>query len=364
MTSFSIFTALQKQSFMDIDIQLIEQSKIDSVDFNNLSFGRTFSDHMFVCDFSDGEWKNPTIKPYGPMLFEPSARVFHYGQAVFEGMKAFKDDNDDIFLFRPEDNFDRINISAERLAMPAVPKGMFFQGLQKLLNIDNNWIKKGVGNSLYIRPFIIATEGAIAASPAEVYKLIIICSPAQSYYAGEVRVLFAEEYSRSANGGVGYAKAAGNYAAQFYPTSLAHKEGYQQIIWTDASTHEYLEEAGTMNIFFRVGDKLITTPNNDRILDGITRKSIIQLAKDNNIEIEIRRVSVAEIKEAARLGELKEIFGSGTAAVINPIKGFKHQEDIFELPEINDSYATLFKEKLVDIQYNRTEDKHNWRVKI
>ena len=349
---------------MNIDIQQIAQTKIASVDFNNLTFGRTFSDHMFVCDFSDGEWKNPTIKPYGPMLFEPSARVFHYGQAVFEGMKAFKDDNDDVFLFRPEDNFDRINASANRLAMPSVPKEVFLEGLNALLKLDKEWIKKGLGNSLYIRPFIIATEGAIAASPADEYKFIIICSPAQSYYAGEVRVLFAEEYSRSANGGVGFAKAAGNYAAQFYPTQLANKEGFQQIIWTDADTHEYLEAAGTMNIFFRVGDTLITTPTNDRILDGITRKSIIQLAEDNNIEVEVRRVSVAEIKEAARLGELKEIFGSGTAAVINPIKGFKHQEDVFELPTINDSYATLFKEKLLDIQYNKAEDKHNWRVKI
>ncbi len=349
---------------MDIDIQLIEQSKINTVDFNNLTFGRTFSDHMLVCDFSEGKWQTPKIMPYGPMLFEPSARVFHYGQAVFEGMKAFKDENDDVFLFRPDENFHRINKSAERLAMPHVSEEVFFEGLKKLLKIDNDWIKKGFGNSLYIRPFIIATEGAIAASPAEEYKFIIICSPAQSYYAGEVRVVFAEKYSRSADGGVGFAKAAGNYAAQFYPTSLAHKEGYQQIIWTDASTHQYLEEAGTMNIFFRIGDKLVTAPNNDRILDGVTRKSIIQLANDNDIEIEVRRVSVAEIKEAAKLGELKEIFGSGTAAVINPIKGFKHQNDVFELPEITNSYASLFKEKLLNIQYNKSEDKHNWRVKI
>ncbi len=349
---------------MNIDIQLIEQSKIDSVDFNNLNFGHIFSDYMLVCDFSNGEWQNPKIMPYGPMLFEPSARVFHYGQAVFEGMKAFKDDNDDVFLFRPDENFRRINKSAERLAMPSVPENVFFDGLKELLKLESNWIKKGLGNSLYIRPFIIATEGAIAASPATAYKFIIICSPAQSYYAGDVRVLFAEKYSRASDGGVGFAKAAGNYAAQFYPTSLAHKEGYQQIIWTDANSHEYLEEAGTMNIFFRVGNKLITTPTNDRILDGVTRKSIIQLANDNDIEIEIRSVSVSEIKQAATEGELKEIFGSGTAAVINPIKGFKHQDDVFELPEIKDSYASLFKEKLLNIQYNKSDDKHNWRVKI
>lgn len=349
---------------MNIDIELIQESKIDTVDFNNLAFGRIFSDHMLVCDFKNGEWKTPQIMPYGPMTFEPSARVFHYGQAVFEGMKAYKDDNDDVFLFRPDENFHRINKSGERLAMPPVPENVFMEGLKKLLEIDDAWIKKGFGNSLYIRPFIIASEGAISASPAEEYKFIIICSPAQSYYAGEVRVLFAEKYSRSADGGVGFAKAAGNYAAQFYPTSLAHKEGYQQIVWTDANTHEYLEEAGTMNVFFRIGDKLVTAPTSDRILDGVTRKSIIQLAQDNNIEVEVRRVSVTEIKEAARKGELKEIFGSGTAAVINPIKGFKHQDETFELPDMEDSYAAFFKEKLLGIQYNKLEDKHNWRVKI
>lgn len=349
---------------MNINTQLIEQSKIDTVDFNNLNFGRVFTDHMLVCDFKDGAWQTPTISPYAPISFEPSARVFHYGQAVFEGMKAFKDDNDDVFLFRPDENFHRLNKSAERLAMPPVPENVFMEGLKQLLKIDNDWIKKGFGNSLYLRPFIIATEGAIAASPAEEYKFIVICSPAQSYYAGDVRVIISEKYSRAADGGVGYAKAAGNYAAQFYPTSLAHKEGYQQIIWTDANTHEYLEEAGTMNIFFRVGDKLITAPNNDRILDGITRKSIIQIAKDNNIDVEVRRVSVSEIKEAAKAGELKEIFGSGTAAVINPIKGFKHNDFKFELPVLENSYASNFKEKLLNIQYNKSEDNYGWRVKI
>lgn len=329
---------------MNIDIELIQESKIDTVDFNNLAFGRIFSDHMLVCDFKNGEWKTPQIMPYGPMTFEPSARVFHYGQAVFEGMKAYKDDNDDVFLFRPDENFHRINMSGERLAMPPVPENVFMEGLKKLLEIDDAWIKKGFGNSLYIRPFIIASEGAISASPAEEYKFIIICSPAQSYYAGEVRVLFAEKYSRSADGGVGFAKAAGNYAAQFYPTSLAHKEGYQQIVWTDANTHEYLEEAGTMNVFFRIGNKLVTAPTSDRILDGVTRKSIIQLAQDNNIEVEVRRVSVTEIKEAARKGELKEIFGSGTAAVINPIKGFKHQDETFELPDM-EIHTLLFSKR-------------------
>lgn len=347
-----------------IQVTPIKESKIATVNFNQLDFGVVFTDYMFECDYVNGEWQTPVIKPYGPITMDPSARVFHYGQAVFEGMKAYKDDNEDIFLFRPDENFDRINKSAERLAMPDFNEKFFFDGLTKLLHLEKDWIKKGFGNSLYIRPFVIATQAAISASPAEEYKFMIILSPAQSYYAGDVRVLFSEQYSRSASGGVGFAKAAGNYAAQFYPTALANKEGFQQIIWTDASSHEYLEEAGTMNIFFRIGDKLVTTPTNERILDGITRKSLIQLAKDKGITVEIRQISVSEVKEAAKKGDLKEIFGTGTAAVINPIIGFGHGGEKFELEKLENSYASLFKDALMNIQYNIAEDAHGWRVKI
>ncbi|EDP71971.1 branched-chain-amino-acid transaminase [Flavobacteriales bacterium ALC-1] len=341
-----------------------ETSKINTVDFSNLVFGRTFTDHMFVCDFEDGTWQTPKVMPYQAMTIEPSARVFHYGQAVFEGMKAYKDDDGKIFLFRPDQNCDRINKSSARLAMPDFPENYFFKGLETLLKLDSEWIKPGVGNSLYLRPFVIATEPAISASPAATYRFIIICSPAKAYYNEPVRVLFAEKYSRSADGGVGFAKAAGNYAAQFYPTSLAQKRGYQQIIWTDASSHQYLEEAGTMNIFFRINNKLVTAPNNDRILDGVTRKSVIQLAEDMNIECDVKRVSVEEIKTAAKDGSLKEIFGAGTAAVISPVSAFEHSGDVFEIEQIEDSYASLFKEKLLRIQHNLSEDKHGWRYEV
>lgn len=347
-----------------ISIETSKTSKIDTVDFNNLDFGRLFTDHMFVCDYEDGKWQTPKVMPYQAMTFEPSARVFHYGQAVFEGMKAYKDDEGKVFLFRPKANFDRINKSSERLAMPAFPENYFFEGLEALLKLDSDWIQPGVGNSLYLRPFIIATEPAISASPANNYRFMIICSPAKSYYNAPVRVLIAEEYSRSADGGVGFAKAAGNYAAQFYPTSLAQEKGFQQIIWTDASTHSFLEEAGTMNVFFRVGDKLITAPTSDRILDGVTRKSMLQLAEDLGITCEVRRVTVEEIKTAAKEGELKEIFGTGTAAVISVISAFEHKGELFEIPKIEDSYAKLFKKTLLEIQHNISEDKHNWRYEI
>lgn len=344
-----------------LEIIKASSSKIDSVDFENLVFGNTFTDHMMSCDYKDGEWKNPVIKPYGPIELEPSARVFHYGQAIFEGMKAFKDDEDQVWLFRPDENMKRFNISSKRLAIPEFPEELFLEGLEHLLNLDRQWIQKGFGNSLYIRPFVIATEPGVTASPSSQYRFMIISSPAKSYYSGEVRVVFAEEYSRSANGGVGFAKAAGNYGAQFYPTNLAKKEGFQQIIWTDANTHEYLEEAGTMNVFFRIGDKLITAPISDRILDGVTRKSVLKLAEANNIPFEVRRVQVKEIVEAARKGELKEMFGSGTAATINPIKGFGYKGEKFEIQDQKDCYATFFKSKLMNIQYNKSEDPFGWR---
>ena len=347
-----------------IDIKKASQSKINKVDFNNLSFGNVYSDHMMYCDYEDGKWQRPQIVPYGPMEFAPSAKVFHYGQAVFEGMKAFKDDNDQIWLFRPEKNFERINKSSKRLAIPEFPEDYFFESLKTLLKIDQAWVKKGQGNSLYIRPFVIATENGVAAAPSTSYRFMIITCPAQAYYNKAVKVLFAEEYSRAASGGVGYAKAAGNYAAQFYPTQLAKEKGYDQVIWTDANSHKYLEEAGTMNVFFRINDKLLTAPISDRILNGVTRNSIIQLAKDNDIEVEVAPVEIKRIVEASKNGELKEIFGAGTAAVVAQITGFEYQNTYHDLPEIDNPYSVFFKSKLQDIQYNRTEDPHEWRYGV
>ena len=301
---------------------------------------------MFECDFENGEWQTPKIRPYQPIMFDPSAKVFHYGQAVFEGMKAYKDDNDDIWLFRPDQNQERINKSAERLDMPAFPKEYFFEGLTELLKLDKDWVQKDENSSLYIRPFVISTENCVSASSSNKYKFMIICSPVQAYYAGEVRVVFADKFSRAANGGVGFAKAAGNYAASFYPTKLAGKEGYQQVVWTDASNHEFLEEAGTMNVFFRVNDTLLTAPTSDRILDGVTRKSIIQLMEDEGVKVEVRNVRVTEIVEAARKGELLEMFGAGTAAVISPISGFAHKGERFELPKLENSFAAHIKKRI------------------
>lgn len=347
-----------------VSVEKVTTSKINQVDFNNLDFGKQFSDHMFECDFIDGTWQNPTIKPFGNITISPGAKVFHYGQAVFEGMKAYKDENDKVWLFRPIENFKRINKSSKRLAIPEFPEEFFFEGLETMLNLDKDWVKKGEGNSLYIRPFVIATECGVAAAPSSEYKFMILLSPVQAYYKGEVKVVIAQTFSRAADGGVGAVKAAGNYAAQFYPTNLAKEQGFQQVIWTDANEHKYLEEAGTMNVFFRINDTLITAPNNDRILDGITRKSVISLAEIEGITMEVRRITITELIKASKDGSLKEIFGSGTAAVISPVSAFSYDHETYNLPEVNDSYATQFKKKLMDIQYNRAEDPFHWRYEV
>lgn len=345
-------------------IEKAETSKIHKVDFNNLPFGRVYTDHMLVCHYEDGAWKLPKIVPYQPITLEPSAKIFHYGQSIFEGMKAYKDGEGSVWLFRPLENFKRFNRSAQRLAIPELPQAHFMEGLTALLKLERDWIPTTPGSSLYIRPFIFASGTGLHASPADAYTFVIACAPSGAYYSGSLKVRIEEKYSRAANGGVGYAKAGGNYAGQFYPTQLAAQEGYQQVIWTDDNTHEYIEEAGSMNVFIRINDTLLTAPNNDRILDGITRKSILDLAKDEGIAAEVRKITVQEVIDAAQNGTLKEMFGAGTAAVVSPIAAFGYKGVDYDLPELSDSYASRLKQRITDIQYNRAKDKFGWRHNV
>ncbi|RED44987.1 branched-chain amino acid aminotransferase [Seonamhaeicola aphaedonensis] len=348
----------------DIEIIKAESSKINEVDFDNLTFGSVFSDHMLVCDYKEGKWQAPKIMPYQPITLDPSAKIFHYGQSVFEGMKAYKDVDQNVWLFRPLDNFKRLNISSKRLSIPELPEAYFMEGLKALLELDKDWIPTNDGSSLYIRPFVFASGQGFHASPADEYKFIICTAPSGSYFSGDVKVLIEETYSRSANGGVGFAKAGGNYAGQFYPTQLAKAKGYHQVIWTDDNTHEYIEEAGAMNIFVRINDTLITAPTSDRILDGITRKSIIELAESEGIDVEVKKITVTEVVEAAKNGTLKEMFGAGTAAVVSPISAFGYKGTDYELPKLNDTYASFLKKRITDIQTNKTEDPFGWRFKV
>ena len=254
----------------DIIIKPVKDSKISNVDFSNLPFGKVFSDHIFQCEYIGGTWQNPIIKPNEPIHLNPAAKIFHYGQSIFEGMKAYKDIHGEVFLFRPEENCKRLNLSAKRLMMPEIPAELFMDGLNKLLEIDSDWIPTTEGSSLYVRPFMFASGEGLHASPADSYTFIISTAPSGAYFSGKVTVLIEEKYARAANGGVGFAKAGGNYAAQFYPTQLAIEKGYNQVIWTDDNSHQFIEEAGAMNIFIRIGEILITSPTSDRILDGIT----------------------------------------------------------------------------------------------
>jgi branched-chain amino acid aminotransferase, group II len=347
-------------------IEKILHSRIGKIDFNNIAFGNEYSDHMFCSEFKSGKWGNSIIKPFGNIKFSPISLVFHYGQAVFEGMKAYKDQNEEVFLFRPEENFKRINRSAIRLEMPTIPENIFMNGLIKLIDIDRDWIPKNYGQSLYIRPFLIATNGVLSAKPSKDYMFMIISTPANTYYQHPLKIKIEEKYSRSASGGVGFTKAAGNYASSFYPTRLANEEGFDQILWTDSSTHTMIEESGTMNVFFYLKNKLITPKPNDNILSGITCKSILSLAKEEGFFVEERNLNVSEIIEGLQSGELKEAFGCGTAVVINYFETISYKGNNFCLPNITDKkrISLHLKRRLLDIQHNRSKDPFGWRVQL
>jgi len=339
-------------------------SKLNTTDFSNLPFGTVFSDHMLICNYKDGKWGEAKILPYGPIPMPPGAQVLHYGQSVFEGMKAFKNNSNEILLFRKEENFKRLNQSAERLSIPEIDEETFMNGLDELLALDNAWCKKEEGYSLYIRPFIFASGECVKASASYEYTFIIITSPTTKYYAGEMNVVVEEHYTRAPQGGVGYAKAAGNYAASFYPTKQANAKGFQQLIWTDAKEHKYIEESGTMNIWFRIDDTLITPALSDSILGGITRDSIVTLAEDNSIKVEQRKILISEVVDAYKNGTLKEAFGTGTAVTVNPINTITFREKRMVIESQKDSFAIKLKQQLQGIQKGSIVDAYDWTSKV
>ena len=347
-------------------IQKSTNPRISNFDPENFSFGNMFIDHMVICEYENGKWGDVKLMPYGPLPFSPAMMGVNYGQACFEGMKAYKDKDGQVFIFRPEKNFARINKSAKRLAMPEVTEEIFLGGLKALVDLDRDWIPYGEGNSLYIRPLIFATEEALKARIANKFMFAIVATPAKSYYSEPVAVKISDYYSRAANGGVGSAKAAGNYAASFYPTKLANEEGYEQIIWTDDSTHEYFEESGTMNVFVRINDTIYTPPTSEKILDGVTRDSFIQLAKRRGIDIQVEPISVKIVIEAHKNGTLKEVWGVGTAVVTTVFKAIGYQGERLDLPQLplEESFALTLQKDLVDIQTNVAEDPFGWRVLV
>lgn len=347
-------------------IEKLSKSRISQVDFEKLGFGRYYSDHMLLCRYKNNKWEEPVIKPFKEIKLYPSTLVFHYGQSVFEGMKAYKDNNGKIFLFRPEENFKRINKSAKRLQMPEISKDIFIEGIKSLIMLDKDWVPSHYGQSLYIRPFIISTGNILMAAPSNEYLFLIICSPAGNYYEKPLKVKIEERYSRAASGGIGFTKAAGNYAASFYPTYIAKNEGYDQILWTDSSTHNLIEESGTMNVFFHYKNELLTPPITDSILEGITRKSIIELANLKNIKVKEYSLNIKELIYGLKNGLIIEAFGCGTAVVTNFFDFIGYRGDNYYLPKIKNKERISIKLKklLLNIQHNLIQDYFNWNMEI
>ena len=348
-----------------ISITKVNTSRISEFDQDNIQFGRIYTDHMFVCDYENGEWKNARIEPYKPFNLSPATSALHYGQAIFEGMKAFSNTSGEVSLFRPRDNARRLNISAERMMMPSLPEEIFMEGLTQLIQIDSNWVPNSPGSALYIRPYMFATDAYIGVKPSDNYTFCIFCCPVGPYYSKALKVKIEETYSRAVRGGTGFAKCAGNYAASLKPTVAAQKEGFDQILWTDAIEHKYLEETGTTNVFLVINGQIVTPEKSDTLLAGITRDSAIQTAKDLGIGITERKITVDELVDAQKNGSLEEIFITGTAATILNIDEFGYRGERFTVPVATEgSISARIKQKMMEIRNGMCEDIHQWRASI
>ena len=350
---------------LDIRITKVERSKLLDTPLENIPFGKFFTDHMLEADFENGEWKNVEIKPYQPLLLSPSVATLHYGQAIFEGIKAYKDANGNASIFRPKDNFRRFNISAERMQMPPIPEDIFVEGMRKLIELDKNWIPEKPDHSLYIRPFMFSSDEVIGVRPSDNYKFMIILSPTGPYYVAPMRIYVEEHYTRAAAGGVGYAKAAGNYGASMLATAEAKRRGYDQVLWTDAFEHKYVQEIGTMNVFFIVGDKALTPGlEQGTILEGVTRDSAIVLLKEMGFTVEERQVSIHELIEAHQKGILFEVFGTGTAATISLIRELKYKEYVMQFDTSRGRTAPELKKRLDEIREGKAKDRFGWMLPV
>ena len=342
-----------------------ETSRLQDTKIENAPFGRYFTDHMFEADFINGEWTNVQIRPYQPLSIAPSNAALHYGQSIFEGIKAYRHANGDAFIFRPYDNYRRFNISAKRMQMPEVPESIFIEGMRTLLELDKGWIPAYTDHSLYIRPFMFASDEVIGVKPSDTYKFMIILSPTGPYYAAPMKINVEEHYVRAVPGGIGFAKAAGNYAAAMLATAEAKQKGYDQVLWMDAIEHKYVQECGTMNVFFIIGDKVIT-PNlqEGTILAGVTRDSAMVMLKEMGYQIEERPLSIDEILEAHANGSLKEVFGTGTAATISLIRELRYKETNMVFDTDRWVITPELKKRITAIREGHAPDTFGWLYKI
>ncbi|CAN5505844.1 branched-chain amino acid aminotransferase [soil metagenome] len=349
----------------DFNITKVERSKLLDISLENVPFGKYFSDHMLEMNYEKGEWQVPEIKPYQPLQLDPSLAALHYGQAIFEGIKAYKDEDGNANIFRPLDNIARFNISAQRMQMPEVPEELFLEGMRLLIELEKDWIPGKDQHSLYIRPFMFASDMAIGVKPSEKYKFLIILSPTGPYYATPMRIYVEEKYVRAVEGGYGYAKAAGNYGGALLASAEAHKKGYDQVLWMDAFEHKYVQECGTMNVFFIINDVVITPGlESGTILAGITRDSVITLLKEMGYTVEERTLSIDEIITAYKAGVLNEIFGTGTAATISLIKELKYKDFVMKFDVEKWSIAPEINRRMDAIKYGKEADLHSWLYKV
>ena len=345
----------------NIKVNLTDKSRLPSLDFNNIPFGKTFSDHMFTVDYADGEWQNPQILPFGYLPLHPANLAIHYGQSLFEGMKASKMMDGTPALFRSEMHSKRLNASARRLCMPELPADLFMQGLEMLIDIDRDWIPPMEGSTLYVRPFMYATDEFLGVRPSDTYKFIIITGPVGPYYAKPVTLWAETEYIRAAQGGTGEAKSSGNYGGALLPTKLANQRGFDQILWLDAVEHKYVQEAGTMNLMFVIDGKVITAPTDGTILRGITRDTMLILLKDNGYTVEERPLSMDEIVAAYHAGTLQEVFGCGTAAVVSHVSEITHSDLTMVLPSIESrKIGQWLKTQIDKMRTGAIADKYGW----
>ena len=350
---------------LDIQVTRVKRSRLHEMDFEHLPFGKYFSDHMLEADYSDGEWQSVSIKPYQPISFEPSLMAIHYGQSIFEGIKAYRNKNGEAFIYRPYDNLRRFNISADRMEMPAVPEEIFIEGMRRLIAIDKDWIPAKDEYSLYIRPFMFATDAALGVKPSDTYKFMILLSPTGPYYAAPMKIYVEEKYTRAAPGGVGFAKNAGNYGGSLKAASEARAQGYDQVLWTDAFEHKWLQEVGTMNVFFVFGKTVVTPPLEEgTILEGVTRDSVIQVLKEQGFVVEERKINIDEVTEGYRTGRLTELFGSGTAATIAYIKELRYKGFDMHFDVSGYQTAPSVKKILTEIREGKRPDIHSWLVKV
>lgn len=347
----------------NIIVNKTKSSRLSKVDFNNIPFGSVLADHMLVSDYINEKWHQSAIEPFGDITISPAMLALHYGQVVFEGMKAFKMKDGSVSIFRIDKHYDRFCKSMERMCIPVMPFELFNEGLKALIKVDADWVPGSEGSSLYIRPFAFASEARFGVKVAEEYKFIIFSGPVGPYYSNPLKVKVEDKYRRAAHGGTGSAKCAGNYGGAFYPTSLARKQGFDQVIWTDGSPELNIEESGTMNVFFFIDNVLITPPLSDSILDGITRDSFITLAKDMGVKVEERKISSVELLAAYEKGLLQESFGTGTAAVVAPIQTISIKGKECTLPAIkDDNLAGRIRQRLLDIRHGNAPDKYNWNT--